>query len=142
MQMMVRPQIPNNIAEVLKLQVNKSLMQDYEDTRKGGIVMTQSSISVFIIMQNGITSVLVLEWVLEPWTLFVTGLFLCAKFHLVVSDPSWPSLEDNIFWTIWFVAQNMSGTELDPKVGGALTEEVISVERAAFCSPLEKGRSI
>lgn len=35
-------------------------------TQKRGIVMTQSSISVFIIMQNGITSVLVLEWVLEP----------------------------------------------------------------------------
>ena len=36
----------------------------------------------------------------------------------------------------------MSGTELDITVDGALTGEVISGERAAFCSPLEKGRPI
>jgi len=36
----------------------------------------------------------------------------------------------------------MSGTELDITFDGALTEELISGERAAFCSPLEKGRPI
>lgn len=36
----------------------------------------------------------------------------------------------------------MSGTELDPTIGCASTEEPICGERPAFCSPLQKGRPI